>query len=152
MSASRFAAVLNQLETVANTAMAGTGCAVFRGPVITGDPGAALHIGYDGDPDGDFQSIQQSSEWAGLGAKARNETFEILCALTYLSGAGAVGAATDSVHTLFTAFEAALRADPGLNQAPRLTAAVSSLELFTMPHPTGLQVRLAFNVRVSARI
>lgn len=152
MAASRFAATLNQLESVATTAMANTGCRVFRGPFITGDPGSAMFIGYDGDPGGDFQTIIQTSAWAGLGAKARNEEFDVYCAITELSGDGAVGAATDHIHALFTTFEAALRADPSVNQAPRFTAAVNTAQLFTMPHPSGLQVRLAFTVRCSARI
>lgn len=152
MAASRFAATLTQLTATATTALAGTGCAVFRGPVVTGDPGTALFIGFDGDPMGDFQSVLQSSEWAGLGAKARNEMFDVMCSLTAIFGDGDVASATNNVHTLFTTFEAAMRADPSLNQAPRFTAEVNNAQLFTTPHPTGLQVRLAFNVRVSARI
>lgn len=152
MTASRFADTLTALTTVANTAMAGTGCAVFRGPFITGDPGNSLFIGYDGDPGGDFQSVLQTSEWAGLGAKARNELFDVLCAITGIFGDGDVKAATDKVYSLYSAFENAMRADPDLNQPPRFTAAVTTAQLFTIPHPAGLQVRLAFNVRVSARI
>jgi hypothetical protein len=150
--ASRIPAVLNELESVATTAMANTGCQVFRGPFVTGDPGSALFIGYDGDPGGDFETVIQNSEWAGLGAKARNEMFDVFCAITELSGENNVGAATDHVFVLFSAFEDAMRANPGLNQAPRLTAAVATVHLSTMPHPSGLQVRLTFTVRVSARI
>lgn len=150
--ASRIPSVLNELQSVAVTAMANTGCQVFRGPFVTGDPGSALFIGYDGDPGGDFDTVVQTSEWAGLGAKARNEMFDVFCSITELSGEGDVGTATDHVFVLFAAFEDAMRATPGLNQTPRLTAAVASIQLSTMPHPSGLQVRLTFTVRVSARI
>lgn len=152
MALSRFAATLNQLEATATTAMANQNCRVFRGPFVSGDPGDALFIGYDGDPGGEFQSVVQTSEWAGIGAKARNEMFDVFCSITTLTGDADVGNATDRAAALLTVFEAAMRADPSLNQAPRFTAAVTSMQLFTMPHPAGLQVRLTFVVRASARI
>ena len=124
----------------------------YRGPFVTGDPADALFIGYDGDPAGDFRSVTADSEWAGLGARARNERFEVFCAITVLSGDGDVKIATDAAYVIHAAFEAALRADPDLNQSAPFTAAVTMGELFTMPHPSGLQVRLAFNVRISTRI
>lgn len=152
MVASRVPAALTQLATVAQTAVASLGCQVYRGPFVTGDPGKALFIGYDGDPTGDFRSVNANSEWAGLGAKARNEEFQVICSITMTTGNPDVGAATDSVYAVHAALEAAVRADPSLTQAPRFTAAVAGGELFTMPHPGGLQVRLAFTVNVSARI
>lgn len=152
MVQSRVPAVLTQLTTVATTALASTTCLVFRGPFVTGDPSDALFIGYDGDPAGEMRAALVSSEWAGLGAKARNEEFRIPCAITSLRGDPDVKTATDGVYTYYGLFEAALRATPSLNQAPRLTASLSGSELFTMPHPNGLQVRLTFTVLVSARI
>ena len=152
MADSRVPAVLTQLTSVATTALAATTCQVFRGPVISGDPGTMLFIGYDGDPMGEFRTVNVASEWAGLGARARDEIFQVFCAITSLDGAGDIAATTDSVYALYHLFEAALRATPGLNQAPRLTAAIRAGELFTMPHPAGLQVRLTFTVEVSARI
>jgi hypothetical protein len=150
--ASRVPAVLTQLTSVATTAVAATDCQVYRGPVVTGDPGTALFIGYDGDPAGDFRAVAFSSQWAGLGARARDEQFDVFCAITMLSGVTDVTAATDDVYTLHTLFEDAVRATPSLSQAPRLTAEVGAGELFTLPHPSGLQMVLSFTVRVSARI
>jgi hypothetical protein len=152
MAASRVPAVLTALTTTATTALAATTCKVYRGPFVTGDPGTALFIGYDGDPAGEFRAVQVVSQWAGLGAKARDEQFDVACAITLLSGSGDVAQATDDVYALHTLFEAACRADPALSQAPRLTTEVAAGELFTMPHPSGLQVVLSFTVRVSARI
>jgi hypothetical protein len=128
------------------------GCKVYRGPFVTGDPGKALFVGYDGDPAGEFRSVASTSEWAGLGARARDEMFDVACSITVLSGDANVEESTNEAYAVHTAYEAALRADPSLNQAPRLTAAITTGELFTIPHPAGLQVRLSFAVRVSARI
>lgn len=152
MVASRVPAALTQLATTATTAVASLGCKVYRGPFVTGDPGKALFIGYDGDPAGDFRGVVTTSEWAGIGAKARNEEFTIVCAITVNSGDPDVARATDDTYAIHAAFEAAVRADPSLNQAPRFTAALAGGELFTMPHPAGLQVRLSFVVSASARI
>jgi hypothetical protein len=152
VTASRVPAILTALTTIATTALAATSCKVYRGPFVTGDPGTSLFIGYDGDPTGEFRAVTFTSQWAGLGARARDEVFEVACAITLLSGGGDVAEATNDVYTLHTLFEAAVRADPALSQAPRLTAELSSGELFTMPHPSGLQVLLSFAVRVSARI
>lgn len=152
MVASRVPATLRQLTTTATSAVASLGCKVYRGPFVTGDPGKALFVGYDGDPAGDFRSVVAESEWAGLGAKARNEEFRIACAITLTTGDPDVAQATDDAYAIHAALEAAVRADPSLNQAPRFTAAVAGGELFTMPHPGGLQVRLSFTVNASARI
>lgn len=152
MAASRVPAILTALTTTATTALSATTCKVYRGPFVTGDPGTSLFIGYDGNPAGEFRAVQVVSQWAGLGARARDEQFDVACAITLLSGSGDVAQATDDVYALHTLFEAAVRASPALSQAPRLTAELSAGELFTMPHPSGLQVLLSFTVRVSARI
>lgn len=152
MANSRVPAVLDRLVVVATTAVAATPTKVFRGPVVTGDPGNAIHIGYDGMPMGDYRSVNVTSTWAGLGARARNEEFVVYCAVTVLNGDTNVKAATDETYNLFNLFETALRDDPDLNQTPRLTAAINSVELFTMMHPAGLQVLLSFTIHVSARI
>lgn len=152
MAQSRVPAVLTELTSVATTALASTTCQVFRGPFVTGDPGDAMFIGYDGDPAGEMRSVVISSDWAGLGAKARNEEFRVSCAVTASRGDPDVRVATDATYQYYGLFEAAVRTTPSLNQAPRLTASLNAAELFTMPHPTGLQVRLTFTVLVSARI
>lgn len=152
MVASRVPATLTQLTSIATTAVASLGCKVYRGPFVTGDPGKALFIAYDGDPAGDFRGVVANSDWAGLGARSRDETFTVTCAITINSGDPDVARATDDTYAILAAFEAAVRADPSVNQAPRFTAAITGGELFTMPHPGGLQVRLSFNVSASARI
>lgn len=152
MANSRVPAVLSQLTTVATTALAATQCRVFRGPFVTGDPGDGLFVGYDGDPAGEMRAVVISSDWAGLGAKARNEEFRVSCAVTALRGDPDVEAATNAVYSYYELFENAVRTTPSLNQTPRLTASFSAAELFTMPHPNGLQARLTFTVLVSARI
>ncbi len=154
MADSRVPAVLSQLVTTATTAFASADCRVFRGPVLTGEPGdhPMLFIGYDGDPVGEFRTVNVTSSWAGLGARSRNEAFQVFCAFTLNSGVGDIAAATNTVYALYNILADAIRDNPSLNQAPRFTAAITAGELFTMPHPSGLQVRLTFTVEASARI
>lgn len=151
MAVSRVPATLDRLEVVALAAVTAP-TRVFRGPFVTGDPGNALFIGYDGDPVGDFRSVNTTTEWAGIGAKARTEQFDVFCAVTVLSGEANVKAATDTTYAIYEEFAGAVRSDPDLNQAPPYVAAPTVGELFTMPHPTGLQVRLSFLVQVKTRI
>lgn len=152
MAHTRVPAVLSQLTSVATTALANSTCTVYRGPFVTSDTGDALFIGYDGDPGGDFRSVLSTSEWAGLGAKARNEEFRVFCGITCMRGDANVQSAVDDAFTIYNLFEDAVRATPSLSQAPRITVALNTGELFTLPHPSGLQIRLGFSVAVSARI
>lgn len=148
---SRVPATLDRLYEVAQASVTAPTLA-FRGPFITGDPSNALFVGYDGDPAGDFRAVNVVSSWAGLGARARDEEFDVFCAVTVLSGDNDIPGATTAAYAIYYAFENALRADPDLNQGPPFTAGVNTGELFTMPHPAGLQVRLGFTVHVKTRI
>lgn len=155
MTASRVPATLTALHTLGRSAVAGLAAPavqVYRGPFVTGDPADALFIGYDGDPTGDFRSVRTDTEWAGLGANSRDERFEVMCAVTRISGDADVEIATNRVYAIHAAFEAALRTDPSLSQTPPFYAAADGGELWTMPHPSGLMVRLAFNIQVRTRI
>lgn len=154
MAASRVPATLTALASIATTAVAGLTpkVQVYRGPFVTGDPTDGLFIGYDGDPKGDFRSVRVDTDWAGLGAKSRDERFEVDCAITHISGNADVKASTDRVYAIHTAFEDELRSDPSLGQAPVFVAESAGGDMWTMPHPSGLMVRLYFRVRVRTRI
>lgn len=159
MAASRVPETLTALHALAVTAMTGVtigsqpNITVERGPYVSSDPGAWLFVGYDGDPGGDFRAVRADSEWVGLGANRREERFEVACGITVTSGDGDVTAATEDAYALHAVFEAALRADPSLGLTPTpFVAEVDAGDLWTMPHPAGLQVRLSFVVKVRTRI
>lgn len=126
---------------------------VWFGPELTGEHGAALWVGYDGDPGGEFQAVIQDSAWAGLGAKARDEEFVVRCAATVLIGDDDVDAAVALAEQIVGAAETALRGDPSLGQTPPpFQAAITAQQLFIEPTPPGTQVRVPFDVGVKTRI
>jgi len=130
-----------------------TGATVWDGPIVTGEDQDCIHVGYDGDPDGDYQTADFDSEWAGLGAKARDEEFDIPCAVVALVGDdGGTKLARDNAYALLKKAADALRADPSLGLSPPFTAGLQGGPVFTEPGPKGYQVRIVFRVHVKTRI
>jgi hypothetical protein len=78
-------------------------------------PDEFVIVGGTDDPDDDTASA--SYEWAGLGAKQRNESGEITCALIVQRGDIVVKANRDRAFTVMAALEAAVVADPTLGGA-----------------------------------
>lgn len=126
--------------------------ATVDGPFVSGDTGDRLFVGYDGDPEGDFQAVEGDSDWAGLGAKTRDEEFDIICAAVTRSGHQTATAARAAAIALFQVASAALRADPSLGLPPPCVAEPKPQGLFTPPGSTGVQGRLVFNVHVKTRV
>lgn len=124
----------------------------WDGPVVTGDYTAAVFIGYDGDPDGDFISTEGDQEWSGLGAKARTEDFDITCAAIALLGDGTVKDARDAVYAMVEKVETALRGSPSLGQPSPFVAGFRPGTYFMEPTSDGYQARLGFFISVKTRV
>ncbi len=122
------------------------------GAFVSGDLTDRLFVGYDGDPEGEFQSADLDSDWAGLGAKARDEEFDIVCAVVTRPGFARASEARNAALAVFQTAAAALRADPSLGLPPPTTAAAVADALYTPPGSTGVQGRLVFNVHVKTRV
>lgn len=148
MSTSRVPATIDALVA----ALTGAGVTTWDGAVVSGDFENAVYVGYDGDPDGDFKTVVMDQEWAGLGARARTETFDIICCAYVLSGAADTKSVRDTVYGLLATAETTLRANPSLGQASTFVAAIKPQELFTWPTTGGVQGRLVFHVHVQTRI
>lgn len=126
---------------------------VYRGPFVTGELKPAIWVGYDGDPEGDFKTAEPTQEWAGIGAKARDEEFDVVCAATALIGDENVDLAWDAVDALLEVVENTLRADPSLGQTPPpYVAEYRPGPTYTEPTANGWQVRAVFNVHVKTRL
>lgn len=124
-----------------------------NGPLVTGDFSDGIFVGYDGDPEGDFEAVDFDSEWAGLGAKARDEEFDVVCASVALVGEDeGVTLALDRAYDQLESAAVLLRADPSLGFSPPYTAAVKGGAVFNVPGPKGHQVRIVFRVHVATRI
>ncbi len=148
MASTRVPATIDALVALGTAA----GATTWDGPVVTGDYNTALFIGYDGDPDGDFLAAEADQEWAGLGAKARDEEFDIICAAVATIG-DSVKIARDAVFAMVALLESALRTDPALGQTPPpFTAGFKPGNLFVEPTAAGFQARLVFMVHVKTRV
>jgi len=113
MPTSRLGAVIDALVT---TLDAGTAVAVYDGyPVLSSLPADFVVVGGAPDPDADAASLEQA--WAGLGAKSRDETGEITCAVVAQSGGTVHKPSRDRVLVILGELETAIRSDPTLGGA-----------------------------------
>ena len=142
-------AVHATLSAVAGITAAGA--RVELGPVVTGDPGDVVWVGFDGTPDGEFRAGMTTSEWAGLGARRRDEDIEVDCAVTALLGDGGVAGALTRIQALFDLVEDALRGAPALAQSAPFVAAAREASLHIPQTTAGIEPRLSFVVAVRTR-
>lgn len=148
MADSRIPATIDALKAL----WTATGATVYDGAPLTEDYSDAIFVGYDGDPDGDFETAADDSEWAGLGALRRDEEFDIVCSVVTLVGDDDIRAVRESTFALYKLASDALRADPSLGQTPPFTAALKGGSMFTEPSGDGWQCRKVFRVHVKTRI
>lgn len=128
------------------------GILAWDGPVVTEDFQSAIFVGYDGNPDGDFQSVLMAQQWAGLGNRARSESFDLICAAVVLLGNEVVKPARDATYALVATAETVLRGDPTIGQAPMFVAQFMPQALYIEPTTSGFQARLVFHVHIETRI
>lgn len=148
MATSRVPATIDALAASWTAA----GLKTWDGAVVTGDYTDAVYLGYDGDPQGDFLTVEPDQNWAGIGAKKRDEEFAIICAAVALLGGGTTKTARDTVFAMLATVENELRADPSLGQPPPFVAEYKGGPIFTEPGPDGYQVRAVFSVHVKTRV
>ncbi len=131
----------------------GAGLTTWDGPLVTGDYTPAVHVGYDGDMEGDYKSADPGEEWAGIGARTRDEEFDIICAATALMGDSDPKVAREVVKAMLATVANTLRADPSLGQTPTpFVAEYRPGPLYVEPCPAGYQVRAVFAVHVKTRL
>jgi hypothetical protein len=151
VSSSRVPASVDALVAVVR---GGATFSVFDGPELSSEYTDAVFIGFDGDPLGERKSVTATADWAGIGAKKRNETIDILCAAVAVSGDGIPKDARDRVYAIIGVVELLVRADPSLAQTPTpFVASITTHELlWDWLETAGLQARLTFTVHIETRI
>lgn len=137
---------------------------VYLGPMYSGDPDDAVFVGYDGDPTGDFEMVAHSQNWAALGQRAQNDTFDVRCCILTLTGATdgeAMAAAMARLYDIWRCITAVVKADPGMGMvgpgstegAPVWVAEVRSFSSYV---PTdderGVMPRIQFDIHVETRV
>jgi hypothetical protein len=127
---------------------------VWDGPLVTGDTRDAVFVGYDADPDSEWLSAELGQSWAGLGARTREETFAVRCAVLATTGETEAKPARDAAFALLAVVETVLRAGPSLGLTPTpMVAEVVPTAIYTEPgEATGVQVRIPFEIRVKTRV
>ncbi|MGH3672194.1 MAG: hypothetical protein ACRDSH_16430 [Pseudonocardiaceae bacterium] len=152
MSSSRAPAAVDALVAAVTAGLPNS--PVWDGPVPSGDYRDGVFIGYDGDPLGERESLASTQDWAGIGAKKRTETIDILCAVVAVDGDGVPKKARDAAYALLAAVENVLRADPSLAQTPTpfIAAVTTPRLLWDWLETAGLQARITFTVHIETRI
>lgn len=131
------------------------GVDVWDGPIVSGNSGDTIHLGYDADPEGDAKAGEVEQEWAGVGVtRKRNDSIDIICAAVVLLGNSDTRwkAPRDRAVALIDAVGQVLRADPSLGQAPPFRAELMPGEYFQENGPSGYQARFVFTVHIETRV
>ncbi|MEU2340064.1 hypothetical protein ABZ608_42165 [Streptomyces sp. NPDC013172] len=126
---------------------------VVDGPLVTDSAALEwLFVGYDGDNEGDFIAATAQQEWAGLGAKKKNEDITLTCAIVVERGSTEVRSCRSRTYEIFAAVENVLRADPSLGFSTPTVCAVTEHTFHQAQTPEGIQGRLPFTVTCTTRI
>lgn len=149
---SRAPAVIDALVALCQAAPGLSEAKVLDGPQVTANPlKAAICIGWDGDEDND-QAVESTQEWAGLGAKSKDETLQVTCAAIAWHGATTTKPVRDSAYALVGEVEDALRADPSLGFPPPTVCAIATGNAFQRQTGKGALCRVVFTIAVKTRI
>lgn len=128
---------------------------VIDGDTVTGDAGTFLMVGWE-DPDNDrATSATGKQDWAGLGARARDEEGTITCLVIAWNGDSDFAAARAALRAATDGVEGLLRADPNLDGAvPGLmwTGYGTNTQLRQWLSDQGAVATCTFDVAFKARI
>lgn len=130
-----------------------SGVQVVDGPLVS-DTAASeyVFVGYDGDPEGEFATAGTSQQWAGLGAKAKNEDITLTCAVLVQRGSVDVKACRVRAFEIFAQVEAVVRADPALGLPPPTVCSISETSFHTEQTDRGVRGRMPFTLSCTTRI
>lgn len=126
---------------------------VYDGPVPTGDPGNAIYIGYNGNPEDEGEAGTSQQEWAGLGAKKRDENLTITGAIVITNGDGNAKIARDAAYVQLALVEGAIHPSPAVGMsAPTWMGVTSHRLVYVLDEQVGLQAWLPFVISVRTRL
>jgi hypothetical protein len=158
MISSRIFPAINAVVAIATAALEATETTVIDGPVSSQVPdGNFLCVGADTPYNSGTQimAVDGDSDWAALGARAREETFTIWCTYVAWTGDSDLSDARARAATDIGELEAALRAAPGFNLNGTLPSGWVALVITRVSQvntDNGVQVHVLFGVVCRARI
>lgn len=145
--------VIDALVTKYRTALPNV--TVYDGTGISEDPGDFVMVGV-GDPDSDQPptSAETTSEWAGLGARARDEEGTITCcAVSWNGESEGLASARAGIRSIVNAISDAHRADPTLGLGPVMWTGFGARATTTQIQATdGSSVVHYFEIQFKARL
>lgn len=142
---SRVPEVIEALVALGKTEAALKGVVVADGPEVTETSAQEwLVVGFDGDPEGDFEAAQSVGGWSDL-RTGREETFQVTVAAIASRGDTDVRAARTRVYEIAAVVEGWLRADPGIG-LHSLEAGVEATRLTQDQTEQGVQAVLLLTV------
>lgn len=153
MATSRLPALIDALVDAFQASAALSAVRVVDGPLVTDSAAQEwLFVGYDGDEQGDFTTATTTQEWAGLGAKRKNEDIALTCAVLVQRGSTDVRSCRIRTFEIFAAVEDVLRADPALGFDTPTVCAVTDNTFHTEQTSSGVQGRMPFTITCTTRI
>ncbi|MDH6134657.1 hypothetical protein P3T37_004061 [Kitasatospora sp. MAA4] len=159
MSTSSIGAAVDYLLTACTTAL-GTTAHVFDGPPV-GDTQLSLDdriwIGFS-PVSPDLPAATGDQQFAALGARSRDETFAVVCAVEHFGGTTAMRQLRDGAFALLATVETLLRGtggNPGdctLGGAVLFAQLSGGIEVHQAQTPAGASVLIQFHVQCRARL
>lgn len=154
-SPSQVAPAIDKLVAVFTTALP-PAVAVADGLQVSSEyVGDWAVVGGDGGVGEEEEAGRGASQWNGLGARARDERIDIVCAIGSSTGNAeeSMKPRRDQVWTYLTAIDAALRADPGLtNFTTGGGAQITETSLRYPANSQGLAAVVVFTINIPVRI
>ena len=155
MSTTVVPAVLDWLVTAFTSAPELAGVTVYDGPVTTGEPSQlVLWVGLN-DPDSVSAPIgaESQQEWAGVGARQRNEYVTVHCVAEAWAGTTDVQTIRLNAYGIVAGVEQILHADPTLGGLVLFTdPTMPQRQLRQNNTANGQLARVAFSIKAKARI
>jgi hypothetical protein len=128
-------------------------------PTSENYPDDVVIVGWDADPEGNFQSAVVNQDWASIGQGRRDEQVKIPCAVISHYGNGdSWKPCRDFAKAVLTDVETKLRDNPDLGLAidgvrQVITAEFKPTGMYQEPYgETGFWFRAAFAIRVTTRV
>ncbi|MFJ9114479.1 hypothetical protein ACIRJO_02905 [Streptomyces sp. NPDC102394] len=147
MASSRVPDLIDNFLAALADAAGLSGVQIVDGPEISdSSAGEMVVVGFDADPEGDYEAASTTQAWAGIGAKKKNEDIQVTCAVLVRKGSTAVKPLRDRVFAIFAEVETVVRADPSLGLPPPTVCAITDTSFRTPQTSRGIEGRLAFTL------
>lgn len=147
---SRVPNLIDNFLAALNAASGLDGVEIVDGPLVSDSAATEMVIvGFDADPEGEYEAASTTQTWAGIGAKRKNEEIQLVGAVLVRKGSVKVKPLRDRVFAIFAEVEAVVRADPSMGLPPPTVCAITDTSFRTPQTTRGIDGRLLFTLSVT---